>query len=156
LQLTKLEVGVFELQTSANMPGVYTAYMKAEGETARGREFTRERLFTGAVWKGGDEPPPSTFDDDPGRDNKCLCALLRCLLSEKVLTRRFEKKLADEGIELDVARRCVEAWCRCGKRQPPVGTVEAKGLIAMLENQPELVTTLRTLLSGLANDDEDR
>lgn len=156
LALNKLEVGVFELQTTANIPGVYTAYMKADGETARGRKFTRERLFTGAVWMGGDEPPPNTFEDDPGQDKKCMCALMRCLLSERVLTRRFEKKLAEAGIELDHARRCVEEWCRCGQPPRSVETVESKALLALLETQPELVSRLRTLMSALVDDGEDR
>ncbi len=117
--------GVFELQTVASLAGVYEAYVKANGKTARGREFTRERIFTAAVWKGGDDPVPTTPDRDPGGDDhKCLCALLRCLLSRKVLTERFEERLASEGIELDAARRCIESWCRCGRKPSRPGVIK--------------------------------
>lgn len=116
--LTDLGGGIFESATVATLPGVYEAHVRASGKTARGRDFTRERIFTAAVWKGGDDPRPTTPDDDDDRTDRCLCSLLRCLLSRKVLTERFEKRLQAEGIELDEARRCIEQWCACVRKRP--------------------------------------
>ncbi len=67
---------------------MYPFRVLVDGTTMRGRKFTREQLLTGAVWKGGDNPPPTTMDDPQhGKDE--LCKLLSCLLGEKVLQPEF-------------------------------------------------------------------
>jgi hypothetical protein len=77
--------GVYTAAISAIMPGVYSYRLLADGKTMRGRPFTREHLLTGAVWQGGDNPPPNSKDDpQPPKDE--LCDLLHCLLSDKVIS----------------------------------------------------------------------
>ena len=91
------------------MPGVYPVRVLANGTTMRGRLFTREQLLTGAVWKGGDNPPP-TGKDDPTPDHERLCRLLACLLG-RVITPELQNRLKAEGLDLDALRRCLRAWC---------------------------------------------
>ncbi|HEX2807018.1 MAG TPA: S8 family serine peptidase, partial [Kineosporiaceae bacterium] len=52
--------GIYSGSTVAPLPGVYPFRVLAGGSTMRGRAFTREHLLTGAVWTGGDNPPPTT------------------------------------------------------------------------------------------------
>lgn len=63
LTLAEVEPGVFETTTIASMPGAYQIRTLGTGHTFRGRPFTREQLLTGAVWKGGDQPPPTSRGD---------------------------------------------------------------------------------------------
>lgn len=108
LTLVETEPGIFEAKTATTQAGVYRFRVLASGKTFRGRLFTREQLVTGVVWKGGDLPSPSS-PADPGEGE--LCRLLKCLLSDKVLTPEFRKRLADRGINVEVFRRCVETHC---------------------------------------------
>ncbi|MCB0257104.1 MAG: VWA domain-containing protein, partial [Anaerolineae bacterium] len=158
LSLPEVGPGVFEAQTVANLSGVYTARAIAEGKTARGRDFVREHTFTGAVWKGGDNPFPTT-GDDPREQDRCLCALLQCLLSPAVLDERFEKKLEVEGINLAEIRRCLGMWCDC--RLGPNGPDESSSsagrnniasLTHALNAQPQLAAALNTILTRLLGD----
>jgi hypothetical protein len=90
--------GVHTASTTALLSGVYHFRVLAQGTTMRGRAFTREHLLSGAVWKGGDAPPP-TSKDDPQEDKDRLCRLLNCLLSEKVLSSEFERRLRQWGLD---------------------------------------------------------
>ncbi len=159
LALAKVEPGVFEAHTAAHLVGVYTAHAKGVGKTARDRPFTREHIFTGAVWKGGDDPFPTT-SNDPDERVRCLCALLKCLLGPKVLTERFEKRLAEEGIDLGQARQCIKAWCRCrlGQRgqRDVAGSVAPERLADLaraFDAQPDLAAAVSTVLARLVRDD---
>ena len=98
--------GVYTASMMAPLSGVYPFRVLANGKTLRGRDYTREQLLTGAVWKGGDNPPP-TGQDDPSGEKERLCRLLSCLLSEKVIQPEFERKLKELGINLDALRACI-------------------------------------------------
>jgi hypothetical protein len=63
LTLAEVEPGVFETTTAASMPGIYSVRALGTGTTLRGRTFTREQLLTGAVWKGGNSPLPTSKED---------------------------------------------------------------------------------------------
>ena len=90
----------------------------------RGRVFTRELVLTGAVWKGGDQPSPTSPDDpgqpgggghdgDDGAGGKdCWCHLLECLLSERVIRPDLEKRLRAFGLNLGALRRCAAECCK--------------------------------------------
>ena len=103
--------GIYTASTLAPLSGVYPFRVLANGKTLRGRDFTREHLLTGAVWKGGDNPPP-TGKDDPNEEKERLCSLLSCLLSTKVIQPEFEKRLKELGLNLDALRACLKTWCR--------------------------------------------
>ncbi|HEX2475382.1 MAG TPA: vWA domain-containing protein, partial [Lacipirellulaceae bacterium] len=60
---TEPDSGIYTASTAAPLSGVYPFRVLANGKTLRGRNFTREHLLTGAVWKGGDNPLPT------GKDN---------------------------------------------------------------------------------------
>ncbi|MCE5333381.1 MAG: S8 family serine peptidase [Desulfobacteraceae bacterium] len=103
--------GIYTASMPAPLSGVYPFRILAEGKSLRGREFTREHLLTGAVWKGGDNPPP-TGKDDPNEGKERLCRLLSCLLSGKVIQPEFEGRLKQLGISLEALRECLKVWCR--------------------------------------------
>ena len=158
LPLPKVETGIYEAQITATMSGIYTAHAKAVGKTERNRDFTREHIFTGAVWKGGDDPFPTT-GVDPDENVRCLCSLLRCLLGSKVLTGQFEERLAKEGIDLNRARKCIEAWCDCrlgrsGERKPAATDLTGRNskIARDLKANPEMVTLVSNVLAKLLED----
>jgi hypothetical protein len=103
--------GIYVNDMVAALTGVYPFRVRARATTLRGRDVTREHLLTGAVWQGGDDPPPSGKDEpDDGRGD--LCELLRCLLSRNVIQPDFEKRLEELGLSVDGLRKCLEEWCR--------------------------------------------
>ena len=107
LVMSEVESGVFEAKTSADLAGIYRFRVVAEGRTLRGRFFTREQTLTGAVWKGGDNPPPTSKDDSNVRNDR-FCRLIACLLQQKNIKKALEKA----GISADQLRRCLEEYCR--------------------------------------------
>ena len=111
--------GIYTASMIAALPGVYHFRVLAGGKTLRGRTFTREQLLTGAVWSGGDNPPPNS-NDDPGVHKQDLCKLLSCILNGKVIQPEFERKLKEVGIDLNALRDCFKSWCR--PAQPPIVT----------------------------------
>ena len=108
IAMIEIEAGVFEGSFQANVSGVYQGRILARGVTLRGTKFTREQLVSAAVWRGGDQPPRPR----PTRDREDLCRLLSCLVSEKNLSREYEKRLSEYGISLDGIRACLKAFCR--------------------------------------------
>ncbi len=156
VSLIKVDTGVYEIDLIANLSGVYTAHAKATGKTARDRNFTREHIFTAAVWKGGDAPFPTT-PDNPDKSTECLCKLIQCLLSDKVLTGEFRKRLEKKGINLDAVRKCFETWCRCRLERPSENprvkehlTASMKEVLTAVAARPQALSILRSLL----DDDE--
>jgi hypothetical protein len=113
LNLAEVEPGVFESSTAAAIEGVYRFHVFAGGTTMRGLPFTREQLLTGAVSRGGDNPPP-TSDPTKTQDDRLLCELLECLLRPDALGRL----LAEHGVDADRVRRCVERWCKARRSHP--------------------------------------
>ncbi|MEX2264199.1 MAG: S8 family serine peptidase [Bryobacteraceae bacterium] len=113
---TEPDSGIYTASTGAPLSGVYPFRVLANGKTLRGRNFSREHLLTGAVWKGGDNPPP-TSQDDPNEEKERCCRLLNCLLNGSVIRPEFEKRLQELGLDLNALRACIRAWCR---PQPPV------------------------------------
>lgn len=80
--LNEVEPGIFEASVPANSTGVYQFRVRAEGATLRGQKFTREQGLTGAIYQGGDNPPPTTTRDPQGNptDGKICCTRLTWLL----------------------------------------------------------------------------
>lgn len=111
LKETEAERGIYTAGLPTLLSGVYRFRVLANGSTLRGRTFTREHLLTGAVWRGGNNPPPNSTDD-PREEREQLCRLLNCLLSEKVMQREFKKRLEKLGINLDALQACIKTWCR--------------------------------------------
>lgn len=113
--MSEVEPGVFETATPALLAGIYRFRIIAEGRTLRGRPFSREQTLTGAVWKGGDTPPP-TLKDDPNARNDRICRLIDCLLHEQTI----QVALGKAGTRVDELRRCLEEYCqKPSPGQPP-------------------------------------
>ena len=118
--------GIYTADTPAPLPGVYHFRVRAHGTSLRGRVFTREHLLTGAVWRGGDAPPP-TAHDDPQVTHDHWCRLLSCLLGTNVIAPEFERRLKEIGLDVTALRRCLKSWC--GPSRPtltkPTGALSA-------------------------------
>jgi hypothetical protein len=106
LPLPEVEPGVFETSTTADLSGLYRFRLRAEGVTLRGVPFTRERLLSGAVWRGGNGPLPGTTID-PRQPDERLCRLLDCLLGEDSVQRYLKQQELDP----QALRRCLGAYC---------------------------------------------
>lgn len=96
LVLNAVGEGSYETAFQANLSGTYTIRINAEGRSLRGEHFTREAVRTAAVWRGGDQRPP-TSKDDP------WCRLVHCLLETKAIDPETLKRL---GIDLEALLRC--------------------------------------------------
>jgi len=144
LTLTEVEPGVFETSTPATMSGIYRFRVLAGGQTFRGRAFTREQTLTGAVWKGGDEPPLTSKDDPRKRDER-LCRLLRCLIHEKVMGRY----LAEKGINAEALEKCLKAFCEDPQPSLGDGIVRPRPEITQLLADPRVRIALSDLLKGI-------
>jgi Common central domain of tyrosinase/von Willebrand factor type A domain len=115
LTMLEAEPGVFETTTPALLAGIYRFNIRAEGRTLRGRPFSREQTLTGAVWRGGDTPPP-TVKDDPNAGIDRICRLIDCLLHGQTIQVALRKA----GVSVDELRRCLEEYCRKpSPGQPP-------------------------------------
>lgn len=103
--------GIYTASLNASLTGVYKFRVLSHGKSLRSRDFTREHLLTGAVWRGGNNTPPQGGGKDPGTDHDCLCKVLQCLLSQRVIQPEFEKKLKEMGLDLDGIRSCLKECC---------------------------------------------
>jgi Common central domain of tyrosinase/von Willebrand factor type A domain len=145
LVLHEAQPGIFEASVQANSTGVYQFRVRAVGATLRGQPFTREQGLTGAVWRGGDTPPPTGKDDPRGRD-EAICHLLECLLGKDLLGKLF----AQYGINPDAVLRCIRAFCseRLGQSSPSahsaVGSLAISDLGELL-SQPGAVELMGRL-----------
>lgn len=106
VMLSEVDDGVFEATQPTSVEGVYRYRLIANGVTLRGLPFTRERLLSGAVVVGGDQPPrTSDPTSGPGSD---LCELLDCLLDHGTL----DSFLAEHKIDAGEIRRCIQRICQ--------------------------------------------
>ncbi len=104
LAMSPAGVGTYVAALPAASPGIYQFVVSASGLTSRLTPFTREQVVTGAVWAGGDEPPPKTEDPDGGSGTD-WCGTLRCLL--KAMSPELRKRLEEQGWRLDELLKCV-------------------------------------------------
>jgi len=105
LTFTPSGAGAYEASVPAVQASVYRFRIIAEGMTMRGRPFTREQTRTGAVWPGGDQPPPRP--NDPGQQ---FCHFVHCLLDQKGFLEILNRK----GIDPARIRRCLDEICGRG------------------------------------------
>ena len=137
--------GIYTASLPAPLPGVYRFRILAHGKSLRARPFDREHLLTGAVWRGGDQPPP-TSTTDPGTNHEQICRLLSCLFGERVLTPEFEKYLAGHGVNLKALRECLKRWCaqrpRPGVLTPGVRPPTAVANPAVVSPDDTTITSL--------------
>lgn len=151
LQLDEIIDGVFEASVLAPIEGVYRCHLFAAGMTLRGLPFTRDKLLTGAVCVGGNNPWPSR-DSSKDAADKRLCDLLNCLLDQERLGRSLEKN----NVDADSIQRCIEGWCK--ERMVPSdeelrereGTAKPgqAGPISASSLTPQLLEALSRLLSA--------
>ncbi len=133
LALAETLPGQFEVAVPTALAGTYTCRVMARGRTLRQREFSREAVRTGAVWIGGDRPPPSSGGSGGDqRPSDALCKLLHCLLSERVIQPELRKRLRAGGLDVDALLKCIGACDEgCGGKQPQRTALEQRLLEAV-------------------------
>ena len=115
LSFLETSPGVHEAQVTLSQTGITRIRVMASGKTFRGTQFTREQTVTGAVWTGGDTPPPSPGPSDSGKPaSGDLCCLLNCLVESESGQRLLKK------FELDPkeVKRCLEHCCEPERKAP--------------------------------------
>jgi Common central domain of tyrosinase/von Willebrand factor type A domain len=103
LALTETDPATYDADLDTPVVGVYRVLVTAAGTTLHGEPFTREELRTLAVWKGGDDRPPTT--DDRGSSN--LCDLVKCLVGSGA----FDDAAKQHGIDLTAVEKCIRTVC---------------------------------------------
>jgi hypothetical protein len=88
--------------------------------TLRGADFTREQSLTAAVFRGGDNPPPTGSQDPRARDEQ-LCHLLECLLQNESVRRYF----AERGLDVDALAECIRYFCQERLAEIPEGVTRS-------------------------------
>jgi hypothetical protein len=69
------------------------------------------------LWKGGNNPPPSSTGDRPGGFGKEeLCRLLSCIFGGKAFTGEFKERMRKQGIDIDSIIECLTRYCREERR----------------------------------------
>lgn len=127
--------GRYEATVVATDAGVYRFRYRADGTTSRGQPFTRERLRTAAVWRGGDEPPrPPRQPADPWDR---WCELVECLVEQRGIARLLERLEIDRREFL----KCVEELC--GDRRDPGERLTA------LVRDPSLASEIRQAIRSV-------
>ena len=101
LNLAGVGAGAYEATVTAAIPGVYQFVVSATGSTARYTPFTRQQVVTGAVWRGGDTPPPHSGDNPT---QGAFCHLLGCLA--RSLSPELKERLAKDGWSVDELLKC--------------------------------------------------
>jgi murein tripeptide amidase MpaA len=144
--LGEVDKGVYETTLIASLSGIYRFRVRAGGTTLRGLFFTREQEVTGAVWKGGNQPPPSS-KDDPQEPRERLCRLLACLLDEKNLSPQVEKHLAELGLNLAGVRQCFQGFCASPVPDSPIELTKPGEKLRRLvaELRPEVLEFLEKI-----------
>lgn len=109
LNMNKNKYGLFSSTIKASEFGIYEFRIKGNGESLRGRPFTRDMVRTAAAWRGGN------VIDDPGsgdgQSREELCHLIKCLLNDKNISLEFKDRLRKEGINLDGILKCLMKYC---------------------------------------------
>ncbi len=107
VSLAENEPGRFENSFSANIIGLYTARVRAAGETFYGSAFQREKTLSAAVFAGGGGTPRTGCSD--GR--QFWCELMQCFLSGRVFNEKLVAEMRKMGFDLEEFTRCQKRIC---------------------------------------------
>jgi hypothetical protein len=134
--IAEIEPGVFEATIIASMPGIYSIKVLGTGKTLRGSYFTREQLRTASVWKGGDNPFPTTTG------HQRLCTLLMCILKEKTAS----KYLTSKGIDVRTLARCIKIYCKDIQSPETDINSDQSGPMREILTNPQLIRSLSEIV----------
>lgn len=140
LHLTAAGDGIYETSLTADMSGAYQIRFRAEGYTLKGRPFTREKVHSAFVYRGGDKLPPAS-GEGASDDRERFCNLLKCLLDDKNLSREFKEKLRRQGIDVDGIARCLQGYCS----DKPSRLTAASALDQLRTHYTELIKAYQSL-----------
>lgn len=102
--------GRYATDYTTSLAGLYVFRVMAEGLTASGSAWTREKTLTAGVFRnraGGRGDGAASSDG-----NTCACEWLRCLLKEHaVLNEKAWKRLRDLGVDVKTLIECIDELC---------------------------------------------
>ena len=103
--------GRYQLEWPLKRVGAYRFVVHAEGRTSGGDPFTRERVLTAGVWRGGDKPW-EPVEDLEGQDHRRQPSKpderLRGLLAEVDQSPDLRTRLAGLGFDVAALRSALE------------------------------------------------
>jgi len=82
LLLTEGDPGIYEAEMTASMAGIYHFLVVASGINYKGKPFTREQIFTGAVFLGANIPGSAGQPgrgEETGANGDCCTRLMRAM-----------------------------------------------------------------------------
>ena len=98
--------GTYSATFATTMAGAYFCRVLAEGYSAKGTLFTREKTLTAGVYYGSYEQVP------PADPAELICKLLHCVFEEhQVFTPVARRRFAELGIDLRRLVVCIEEVC---------------------------------------------
>jgi hypothetical protein len=142
LQLPEVEAGAFENAFVAHISGIYRLTFHGEGKTWHGQPFTREAIRTAAVWRGGDEKPPTTATDPLFR-NEQLCEMIKCAFKDSSILELLRRHDID-------AENLLECFTRLCQVDP--GEAERLRQPRLARLKPGVLGELNAVLGSRTNE----
>lgn len=151
--------GSYQLEWPLKRVGSYRFVVHAEGQTSGGDPFTREKVLTAGVWRGGDkpwEPVENPEGEDrrqphPGDDDR-----LGRLLAEIEERPSMRTRLAELGLDVTAVRSAVDAAALDDVEARLRATAEAGPLSMPVQRRPKRpgVPGNLFLIEGFTNPEE--
>lgn len=142
-QVIKLDAGSegrHATDYTTSLAGVYVFRVMAEGLTAGGSSWTREKTLTAGVFRnrGGGRDGGGSNGDARG----CACEWLRCLLKEHaILNEKAWKRLRDLGVDVKTLIECIDELCPDVPREY-IPTLKRRMTKAMKSDQANKLQTV--------------
>jgi hypothetical protein len=149
--------GSYQLEWPLKRVGSYRFVVHAEGRTSGGDPFTREKVLTAGVWRGGDKPwepaenPEGEGKMQPGDDDS-----LNRLLAEVEERPSMRTRLAELGLDVAAARSALDAAATDDVEARLRATAEAGPLSTPVRRTPKRpgVPGNMFLIEGFTNPEE--
>ena len=110
LMFTRDATGIYSGVFKASSAGIYSCRVRAEGYSSSKQKFTREKTLTASTYYGN-------YSTVPPDGTNAVCELLRCLMSDKVVSARGRERLEALGIDVKALRECLSKQCGAHPRE---------------------------------------
>lgn len=110
IKLHRTGEGRYTTPYTTSLAGIYTFRLMAEGLSAKGWAWTREKTLTAGVFRSRGRTGEN--GDGSGSGNASLCEWLHCLLQEKgILNEKAWKRLKEQGVDVKYLLKCLDKLC---------------------------------------------